>query len=329
MGILRFAFTTVAVCLCAAAPGSSQDSQDQSVAVTMPGVPPGYVLGPGDQFVLEIADLEELNGKTHRVDNDGTVSLPLVGRVQAAGETLPQFEQELDKKLVGQLKEPHITVTVTEILSQPVTVLGEVNSPGVHQIRGPQSLAEVLSAAGGLKNDAGYRILITRATASGKLPLKNAHEDPGDKTYTGEVNVRDIIEATNPAENIEIRPYDVISVPRAKLIYVMGEVRKPGGFTLDEHNSASVLQMLAMAEGLTSNANKKKTVIMREEPGADRRSEIPVNLAKLMDGKGPDVVLQPDDILYIPNSTAHAIKVAAISAAIAAGTGILIWRAAL
>lgn len=326
MNTLRLLLITVVVSLLAGTAAFSQDSQAQSVAVSMPGVPPGYVLGPGDQFVLEIADLEELNGKTHRIDNDGTVSLPLVGRVQAAGLTLAQFENELDKKLVGQLKEPHITVTVTEILSQPVTVLGEVNTPGVHQIRGPQSLEEVLSAAGGLKNDAGYRIIITRKMAEGKLPLKDCREDPDNKTYTGDVNVRDIIEARNPGENIEIRPYDVISIPRAKLVYVMGEVRRPGGFTLDERNSASVLQVLAMAEGLTPSAAKKSAVIMREEPGADRRSEIHIDLGRLMNGKNPDVTLEPDDILYVPNSTMHTVKLAVISAAVAAGTGILIWR---
>src|SRR5438477_5861582 len=121
----------------------SQEQQappERSASVSMPSAPPGYVLGPGDQFVLEISDLEELNGKTHRIDNDGTVTLPLVGRIQAAGLTLPQFEAELDKKLLNQLREPHITVTVTETLSQPVTVLGQVNRHGVHQIQGSRSL---------------------------------------------------------------------------------------------------------------------------------------------------------------------------------------------
>jgi polysaccharide export outer membrane protein len=301
-------------------------SQEHPVTVEMPGAPFGYVLGPGDQFVLEIADLEELNGKAHRIDTDGTVDLPLVGRVQAAGLTLPQFEAALDEKLLGQLKEPHITVTVTEILSRPVTVIGEVNSPGVHQIRGAQSLAEVLSLAGGIKNDAGYRIIITRRADLGKLPLKTAKEDPDNNTVTGEVGVKDILEASNPSENITILPYDVISVPRAKLVYVMGEVRKPGGFTLDERNTVPVLQVLAMAEGLTPAAAKKSAIIMREEPGADRRSEIHLDLAKLMSGKNADVTLQPNDILFIPNSTAHAVKLAAISAAVAVGTGILIWR---
>jgi polysaccharide biosynthesis/export protein len=296
------------------------------VSVTIPSAPAGYVLGPGDQFLLEIQELEELNGKTHRIDNDGTVTLPLVGRVQAAGLTLPQFESDLDKKLLNQLREPHITVTVTETLSQPVTVLGQVNAPGIHQIRGSRSLAEVLSLAGGLKPDAGYRVTVTRKAEFGTLPLHDARVDSVNKVSTGEVSVNDIIEARNPADNIQILPYDVITVPRSKIVYVMGEVRKPGGFTLDQRNSVSVLQVLAMAEGLTPSASKQKTIIMRQEPGMDRRSEIHLDLAKVMNGKDVTVMLQADDILFVPNSIAHTIRLRAIEAAVSTGTGILIWR---
>jgi polysaccharide export outer membrane protein len=298
----------------------------RAVSVTMPSAPAGYILGPGDQFSLEIAELEELNGKVHRIDTDGTVTLPLVGRVQAAGLTLPQFEADLDGKLLGQLKEPHITVTVTETLSQPVTVIGEVNAPGVHQIRGSRSLAEVLSLAGGLKTDAGYRITVTRKAAYGPLPLKNVREDSANNVSTAEVSVSDILEARNPADNIEIRPYDLVTVPRAKIVYVMGEVRKPGGFTLDQKQTVSILQVLAMAEGLTPNASKQKTIILRQDPGTDARSEIHLDLRKVMEGKDTGLMLHADDILFVPNSLAHTIRTRALETAIATGTGILIWR---
>ncbi len=313
----------IGIALCVASAG-----QEPAAKVTMANSPPGYVLGPGDQFVLEIPDLEELNGKVHRIDTDGTVSLPLIGRVQAAGYTLPEFEKELDARLLNQLKEPHITVTVTEVLSQPVTVLGEVNTPGTHQIRGPAPLSEVLSLAGGLKNDAGYRITVTRRSKYGTLPLKNVRVDSTDGTNTGEVSVSDILEARNPAENIQIMPYDLITVPRAKLVYVMGEVKKPGGFALDQRDTVSVLQVLAMAEGLTPAAAKNKTVIMREAPGADRRTEIHLNLSKVMTGKDPQIDLEANDILYVPGSKAYTLKMQAIAAAVATGSGILIWRAA-
>ncbi|HEY3823319.1 MAG TPA: polysaccharide biosynthesis/export family protein [Bryobacteraceae bacterium] len=304
-------------------PGAAQET---AAKVTMPTAPAGYILGPGDQFSVEIPELEELNGKTHRIDNDGTVTLPLLGRVQAAGLTLPQFEAELDHLLLGQLREPYITVTVTELQSRPITVLGEVNTPGTHQIRGPQSLAEVLSLAGGLKSDAGYKITITRKAAYGGLPLSDAQVDPINQVSTGEVNVSDILEGRRPSENIDILPYDLITVPRARVVYVMGEVHKPGGFTLDQRNSIPILQVLALAEGLTPSASKQNTIVIREKSETGARSEIHLDLRQILKGKGADMALQPDDILFVPNSTAHTIRTRALEAAIATGTGILIWR---
>jgi len=294
--------------------------------VTLQSVSEGYVLGPGDQFSLEIPDLEELNGKVHRIDGDGTVNLPLVGRIKAAGMTLSQFEAKLDEKLSDQLKEPHITVTVTETLSAPVTVLGSVNTPGVHQIKGNESLAEVISLAGGLKPDAGYLVTVTRKAGYGTLPLKDVSEDKANNVFTGTVNMTDIIDGKNPAENIRVMPNDVITVPRAKLVYVIGEVKRSGGFTLEQHKSVSILQVLALAEGLTPSAAKNRTIIMRQEPGAANRTEIRVDLGKIMSGKENDVALLPEDILFVPNSIARQIRLTAIQTAVSTGTGILIWR---
>jgi polysaccharide export outer membrane protein len=275
---------------------------------------------------MEIADLEELNGKVHRVDNDGTVTLPLVGRIQAAGLTIQEFEASLNEKLLKELKEPHIAITVTESISQPVTVIGWVNTPGVQKMRGKQSLAEVLSLAGGLKPDAGYRVTITRQIAVGDLPLPDTRRDESAGVVIGEVNLSDILEARNPAANIQILPRDVVTVPRAKIVYVVGEVRKSGGFTLEQKNSMSVIQALALAEGTTQTAAKNRALILRQVPGAAQRSEIEVNLDKVMAGKSGDVTLQPDDILYVPNSIAKVIRIRAIETAVSTAAGVLIWR---
>jgi polysaccharide export outer membrane protein len=301
---------------------NAQDAPHVSVA----GAASSYILGPGDQFTMEIADLEELNGKVHRVDNDGTVTLPLVGRIQAAGLTIQEFEAALDEKLLKELKEPHIAITVTESISQPVTVIGWVNTPGVQRMRGKQSLAEVLSLAGGLRPDAGYRVTITRQIAVGDLPLPDTKRDESAGVVMGEVNVSDILEARNPAANIQILPRDVVTVPRAKIVYVVGEVRKSGGFTLEQKNSMSVIQALALAEGTTQTAAKNRALILRQVPGAARRSEIEVNLDKVMAGKSGDVNLQPDDILFVPNSLAKVIRIRAIETAVSTAAGVLIWR---
>ena len=294
--------------------------------VSVAGASGSYILGPGDQFIMEIADLEELNGKAHRVDNDGTVTLPLIGRMQAAGLTLPEFEAALDEKLSAQLKEPKIAITVTESLSQPVTVIGWVNNPGVQRLRGRQTLAEVLSQAGGLKPDAGYRVTVTRQIGAGDLPLPGAKRDEANQVITGEVNLADILEARNPASNISIQPRDMITVPRAKIVYVVGEVKKSGGFTLEQKSSMSVIQALALAEGTTSTAAKNRALILRQVPGAANRSEIAVDLNKVMAGKTGDVTLQPDDILFIPNSLAKVIRARTIETAVSTAAGVLIWR---
>lgn len=294
--------------------------------VTVQGAPSSYVLGPGDQFSMEISDLEELNGKVHRVDNDGTVTLPLIGRVQAAGLTLVEFEKVLDEKLASQLKEPHISITVTETVSQPAAVMGAVNTPGVHQVQRNTSLVELLSMAGGLRPDAGYRITVTRSFDSGELPIPGATRDEANKVYTGQVNVSDILEARNAAANIRVLPHDVITVPRAKLVYVLGEVRKSGGFTLEQKDSMSVIQALALAEGTTPTAARQRALVLRQEPGNSSRSEIKVDINKVMAGKTEDFMLRPDDILLVPNSMAKVIRIRALETAIATGTGVLIWR---
>ncbi len=324
---LASAQDSVHVTLDNTAPGSRTSGSQPTAGIgPQAALAPGYVLGPGDQFSMEIADLEELNGKVHRIDHDGTVTLPLVGRIQAAGMTLTEFEKDLDKQLESLLKEPHITITVTETLSQPVSVIGAVNTPGTHQLRGQQNLMEVLSEAGGLRNDAGYRVTITRDEKYGDLPVPNALRNPASHTITGEVSVSDILEARNVSENIRIMPHDLITVPRAKVFYVMGEVRKSGGFTLEQKNRVSIVQAIALAEGTTPTAAKRRAIILRQVDGDVNRTQIRVDLDKIFTGKIQDVMLQPDDILYVPNSMAKVIRMRAIETAVSTASGVLIWR---
>jgi polysaccharide export outer membrane protein len=305
---------------------SDTKTPETKTKITLANAPQGYVLGPGDQFSIEVADLEELNGKVHRIDEDGTVTLPLIGRLQAAGYTLPEFEKVLDSKLVSELKDPRISITVTENASEPVTVVGEVNSPGMHQMRGQQSLVEAISAAGGLKPDAGYRITVTRQMSEGDLPLPNVRRDDVNRVVVGEINANDILEARNESANIRVMPHDVITVPRAKVVYVIGEVHKAGGFTLEQHNSMSIVEAVALAQGTTSNAAKNRALVLRREPGDANRSQIKVNLDQIMTGKTPDMDLRADDILLVPNSLAKQIRTRMIETAVATGSGVLIWH---
>jgi polysaccharide export outer membrane protein len=156
--------------------------------------------------------------------------------------------------------------------------------------------------------------------------LPNARRDPAHQTITGEVSVTDIMEARNPAANIRVMPHDLITVPKAKVFYVIGEVRKSGGFTLEQKDSVSIVQAIALAEGTTPNAAKHKALILRQVAGATKRSEIEVDLDKIITGKTDDVSLLPDDILYVPNSVMKTIRARAIETAVSTATGVLVWR---
>src|SRR5262249_33896746 len=153
-----------------------------------------------------------------------------------------QLETELTSRFHEYLQQPLVTVSIAEYRSQPISVLGAVNNPGVHQIRGRKTLIEVLSEAGGLKPNAGNSIKGTRRKDSGVLPLPNAAADPSGEFTVGEVNTRSLMKAENPQENIAVRPNDVITVPLADLVYVVGAVKKSGGFVLTEKSSMPVLE---------------------------------------------------------------------------------------
>jgi polysaccharide export outer membrane protein len=285
------------------------------------------VLGPDDQIVVNVIDLEEVGAAPLRIDLDGNVNVPLVGRLQAGGLSVEELETKLTSHLRKLLREPHVTISVKEFGSQPVSVLGCVNRPGVHQLRGRKTLFEVLSIAEGLRNDAGNVIKITRQIGSGKLPLENAVVDETQQFSVGEVSISSVMQARNPHENIIIMPNDVISVPRASLVYVVGEVRKSGGFVLGEKTGVSALQAVALAEGLERGAAPSRAKIFRNaDSSGSKRIEIPVNLSKVLSGQGGDVPLYADDILFVPSSTPKKAGYRALETALQITTGIVIWR---
>ena len=191
-----------------------------------------YLLGSGDQISVRVIDVEEFGTAPYRIDSRGMLMLPLVGRLQAAGLTIDQFEKTISDKLKKYVREPEVVINVLETRSQPVSILGAVRNPGVHQLQGSKTLFEVISLAGGLAQDAGYNIKITRRKEWGKLPLPNAHDDASGNFSVGEVNVKDVMNAERPDENVAIKPNDVISVPKGEIVYVVGSVKKSGGFVL-------------------------------------------------------------------------------------------------
>src|SRR5215475_5712517 len=164
-----------------------------------------YLLGPQDQLTVRVVDLEETPNAPMRIDPAGNIDLPLIGPTHAAGLTISQFREQLVEKFRKFVRDPVITVSVVEFHSQPVTVVGSVNSPGVHQIEGPKRLLEVISIAGGLKQEAGSKVTITRELTSGPLPLPDARNDVGGKFSVGEIELDVLISGKNPSKNIIIR----------------------------------------------------------------------------------------------------------------------------
>jgi polysaccharide export outer membrane protein len=299
---------------------SNDKQQEEAVGLN-------YILGAQDQLSLWSLNAEEFAGKTVQIDTTGQINLPLVGRVQAAGLTTQQLESEVSKRLATYIKTPQISITVTEYQSQPVSVIGAVNNPGVHKLRGQSTLLQVLSTAGGLRQDAGNSLKITRRIEYGPIPIETAAEDSTKKFSTAEISIKSLMEARKPEENIPVLPFDVISVPRAEMVYVVGEVEKPGGFVLIERERISVLEALSLAGGLNHFAAAGNARLLR--PTGDNtgeREEISVNLKEILQGKATDLPMRFDDILFVPGSGSKRAATRAADFVLQTVSGVVIWR---
>ncbi|MBZ5667966.1 MAG: SLBB domain-containing protein [Acidobacteriia bacterium] len=285
-----------------------------------------YHLGPGDEIRVQQPNAEELDGKVARIDDMGFATLPLVGKLQLGGLTVEQAQSLISSRLSDLLLKPEPIVSIAEYRSQPVSVVGAVNTPGVIQLQGRKTLMEMLSLAGGLRPDAGGQVEITREVTYGRVPAGKEATDPSGKFSTAKIEVAKILNGDNPSDNIVIFPHDVISIPRAELIYVTGEVHKPGGFPLTTNSAVSVLQAISLAEGLGPQASAKNAKIFRPRGDGSEKQEIPVNVAGILAGKASDVTLMPRDILFIPDSMSKKAGVRAAEAAIQTVTGVVIWR---
>jgi polysaccharide export outer membrane protein len=323
MGNYKFviAVALLALSILAISAGAQQAEQPVSVPRS------AYLLGPDDVIAIKAVDAEEISDKSIRIGPNGSINLPMVGRVQAGGLTAEELEKELVVRLKPFIRKPEVSVNVVELRSQPVSLIGAVASPGVHQLQGRKTLVEMLSLAGGVRPDAGYSVKITRKKHWGPIPLPGAAQDPSGEFSVAEVNLKQIMEARNPAENIYIMPNDVISVPRAEMIYVIGDVKKAGGFVLSDASKMSVLQALSMASGLEKTAKGSGAKILRVSASKDmKRSEIPVNLKNILDGKDEDVSMEREDILFVPGNKTKAAALKVIESALQIGTGIAIYR---
>jgi polysaccharide export outer membrane protein len=204
-------------------------------------------------------------------------------------------------------------------------VTGAVGKPGVIQLRGSRTLLEVVTEAGGLREDAGSNVTVTRKSEWGGIPLSSAVADPSKQFNIVRINLRDVMDGKKPQENIVVKPFDVIAIPRAEQVYVFGDVEKAGNISLHDREGITVLQAVSMAGGLKKTASAGGARILRAANGDAPRSEVMVNLSALEKGKGKDISLEPGDVLFIPTSLQKQVTGKAVETAIQLGVGILVW----
>jgi polysaccharide export outer membrane protein len=264
---------------------------------------PNYVLGPGDQILIRAFEMEEISERPFLIDGDGAINLPQLGRIPVSGLTLERVEALLVERMRAFVQRPQATVTIVQFRSEPIFFVGAFRAPGIYPLQGGRTLVEMLSTIGGLNPNASRRIKITRRKDMGPLPLPGAVESTDGKVTSAEISMGSLRENVNPAEDIALQPFDVISVERAEMVYVNGEVGKVGGFELGERESISVVQLISLAGGLSRDAKPTEARILRPVLDSSRRSEVPINITRILAGKDSDFPLLPNDLLYIPKAS--------------------------
>ena len=276
---------------------------------------PAQPVGPNDLIAVSVYDSPELS-RTVRIGSDGYFRLPMLkARIKADGLLPADLETAIAEALKKEeiLVDPFVTVTIAEYHSRPIAVNGAVKMPLVFQADHPVTLLEALARAQGLSETAGTEILVSQSQMG-----------PDDKpiTLTRRIPVVSLIDDADPAFNILLHGGEDIRVPEVGRIYVVGNVKKPGAFPVRNGGGNTVLEMIALSEGLAPYYTKEAYIYRQE--GSGNKNEIPVPLEKIMERKAPDVPLLANDILYIPDNKTKRItigtleKVGVVGAAVGA-----------
>jgi polysaccharide biosynthesis/export protein len=267
-------------------------------------------ISPGDLVIVTVDGVSDYRPEA-RVSEEGMISLPLIGEVAVGGITVEHAQDEIAKKMSdgNYFRDPHVSVFVKEYASIGISVLGEVARPGVYPSLGVRRLYDVVSAAGGFSARAGKTVTIT-------------HRDLPQKPITITI---DADPAKSVSRNVEVEPGDTIMVSKAGLVYVVGDVGRPGGFIMDNNERITVLQVLAMAQGVNRSAAMGSARIIRRTPQGP--SEVQVPLKQMMAAKTSDMEMQPEDILFIPGSAAKNVVKRSMESLMQVATGLAIYGA--
>lgn len=264
-------------------------------------------IGGGDLLQVSVFGVPDMSQDV-RVTNSGQIMLPLIGRVQVAGLTPEKLQALLERRYSegGYLNNPQVSVFVKEWATQGISVLGEVEKPGIYPLLGSRRLFDALSAAGGVTDKAGNTVSITHREETAPVVVTL----PNDPTRLGEANV-------------PVYPGDTVVISRAGVVYVVGEVGKPGGFIMANNKRVTVLQALALAEGTKRDAALNRARLVRRTPSGLQEIELP--LKDILAAKQPDVELQADDVIFVPGSLGKTALRRSAEAIIQVATGVAIW----
>jgi len=245
-----------------------------------------------------------------RVNSGGEISLPMLGAVAVSGLSVEQAQLLIEHKLSekGLFNDPHVTVFEKEYATQGISVLGEVQKPGIYPLLGSRKLYDVISTAGGTTPKAGRYVLITR---------RNDPQHP--------VRVPLVTGTPESMENnVTVEPGDTIVVSKAGVVYVVGAVHQPGGFIMENGNDITVLKAIALAQGTNPNAALNSAKLIRKTPEGPK--DVPLELKKILAAKALDLQLQPDDVVFVPDSAGKSAAKRGAEAVLQMATGMAIWR---
>jgi polysaccharide biosynthesis/export protein len=234
----------------------------------------------------------------------------MLGAVSVSGLSVEQAEMLIERNLSqkGLFNDPHVTVFQKEYATQGVSVLGEVQKPGVYPLLGARKLYDAISLAGGTSPKAGRYVLITR---------RNDPQHP--------VQVPLSTGAPESMENnVTVEPGDTILVSKAGVVYVVGDVHQPGGFVMENGNEITVLKAIALAQGTNPNAALNAARLIRKTPEGSK--DVPLSLKQILAAKAPDPQLQPDDVVFVPSSAGKSAAKRGAEAILQMATGVAIWR---
>lgn len=250
-----------------------------------------YIIGPRDLLEIKVFELPELN-QTVRVSEDGSITIPLLDRVIVGGMSKDAVEKKLAQLLEQKyVKNPQVSVFIKEYQSRLVSVIGAVEKPGMFELVGRQNLLQMISKAGGIKENASNRLFVLREGINGDAA-------------TIAIDLEDLLSNGNPKLNIPLQPGDVINVPVDKPghVFVFGEVKSPGALEMKMSKKITLLQAIAQAGGTAEGASKSGITIKRKDPKTGKERKMKINLNDILKGKKPDIELIDGDVVFVPAS---------------------------